>query len=487
VPAFDEADEIPSMPGVAFADGVITLDDAMFRDNSAEAVEATDMIVRAHVKGRRGSLATRCTSGNYTFWMTDGYFGISRNDSAGQGTVLASREFKIDSDQFHELALATVGDRQIAFIDGRRVLDTTDDTFRVRGPILIHVHQAKGEFKNIEVMSLDGIDVSELLPERDPLAKHVGMWDTEWTFKAPGQPDKTRKGMMLVAHTELADFYSAMSSTEDGSSSLFVYKYLPESNAIRTWTFFSNGYSDVFDKAIDPETGEQTVPPRPQHGGNIQTGTMRFPDENTAEVHFIVKSRDGKVVSESFGRNKRRDPRQPNPRPSLDAAGPAKEVPELAVLSPYVGRWDVDVTIQPTQQGVDGVKQKMKDEIRWQLGGRFLVGVGHTADGKLEHVWLWTYDPKTKTYPMTMFQDSGNVPVWNNVWDPQKKTLEGIAKDLPEGWAGVGGTRIVDENRNEDWVIIKDDRGAVQFEMEAIRRREAVAEAPDERPINPKD
>jgi WD40 repeat protein len=478
VPAFDEADEIPEMPGVSFADGVITLDDAMFRDNSADAVQATDMIVRARIKGRWGSLSTRCTGGNYTFWMTDGFIGINRNDSAGEGTVLASREFKTNPDEFHEHVFATIGDRLIAFIDGRRVLDTTDDKWRVRGPILIHVHQGKSEMKNIEVMSLDGIDVSELLPERDPLAKAVGLWDTQWTMKVKGQPDKTRKGLMLVAHTELADFYSAMSSAEDGSSSLFVYKYLPESNAIRTWTFFSNGYYDTFDKAIDPETGEQTVPPRPQHGGNIQTGTMKFPDENTAEVHFVTKSPDGQVVAESIGTNKRRDPRQPGPRPSLGADGPAKEVPALDVLSPFAGRWNVEMTIQPAHQGEDGVKQMMKDEIRWQLGGRFLVGEGYTADGKLASVWLWTYDPKTKTYPMTMFQESGDVPVWNNVWDPSKKSLEGIAKDLPTGWAGVGGNRIVDDNRIDAWVTIKDDRGAVMFDMEAIKRRETLPDSP---------
>ena len=113
-----------------------------------------------------------------------------------------------------------------------------------------------------------------------------------------------------------------------------------------------------------------------------------------------------------IGKNKRRAPRLPAPRISLGADGPAKDVPELAVLSPFVGRWDLDITFPPVREGEDGGKQKMKEEIRWQLGGRFLVGEGYTEDGKLSSVWLWTYDPKTKTYPMTMFQDTGNVPIW---------------------------------------------------------------------------
>lgn len=464
-PAFDKADKVPRAPGATFADGVVTLDDAWVTDDSPDAVSAIDMISRAQVQGM-GALNNRCTGGNYTFWLGDDMLGINRNDNAGT-TVLISRAYPLDRTKFHELAFATIGDRQIAFVDGRRVLDHADDQWQVRGPLLIHAHQTKSQFKNIEVMSLDGLDVAQLLPERDPLAKWVGAWDTVWTHSVTGQTPVKRKGTMVVEPMGIANFYMATSSTDDGGSSLYLYQYLPDKDAIRTWTYFSNGQYDVFNKSIDPQTGDHIVPPRPRKRGT-ETGTMHMVDNDTAEVRFEIRSPEGKILADSLGLLTRRASAA---APAIVADGPHKNVPELARLAAFAGHWDVDVTVKPSRHAPEGSRDTMHDEIEWVLGGRFLMGKGYTADGRLANLWLWAYDPEAKIYPMQMFQNSGDTPVWNNVWDTKTESLEGIAKDLPQGWAGVGGNRMVDENRNDVWVTIKDDRGEVMFDMTATKTR----------------
>lgn len=101
--------------------------------------------------------------------------------------------------------------------------------------------------------------------------------------------------------------------------------------------------------------------------------------------------------------------------------GPTKDVPELQVLSNYVGDWDVAITSK------DSPFLKGKSSAKWILNGRFVQQTGSlkSEDGsaKLEITTLMTYDQTQKTYKMWLFVSNGAVSEATGTWDPKTRTM----------------------------------------------------------------
>ena len=64
-----------------------------------------------------------------------------------------------------------------------------------------------------------------------------------------------------------------------------------------------------------------------------------------------------------------------------------KDVPQLAVYEPLVGRWEIDANIKPSIHAPEGTREKSRCEVNWCLGGRFLMGDEYKDNGEPKNVW----------------------------------------------------------------------------------------------------
>lgn len=465
-PAFTDEQAIEGGSNAEFKAGVVTLNDGFVRDGSDGAVSAKDIIVRAKIRGR-GALFVRGNTENYIAWFGEHAVGVNKYVDRNVH-VLGMRNWILDPQDFHELALAAVGDRVLVFVDGRRVLDVVDNAAQNATAVALQSYQSKSDFKEIEVMSLDGLDVGKLLPDRDPLEKAVGTWDVERTLTIAGQPPRTSTGVMHVARLTLADFYLIRSTASDGSSSLFVQKFLPEESALRTWNFHSNGQMETYDKAIDPDTGTQTIPPHPQKNG-VLSGEIRPLNANTSETRFKTVGPDGTTRFEFVSLNKHRT--EAGDPPNLRADGPAEEIPELATLAPYVGHWNLEIQLRPTKFEPQAKVETMLDDTGWILSGRFLMRLERAPSGELMNLTLAGYDATAKTLAFIMFQAGGNVVKWNTTWEPAAKSFNITLIELPHGWTGSARDRVVDSDTLESVGLLKDGSDATIWGATITRRR----------------
>lgn len=153
--------------------------------------------------------------------------------------------------------------------------------------------------------------------------------------------------------------------------------------------------------------------------------------------------------------------------PALAEDGPAKAVPELEVLSHYVGEWDIDVT------SANMPDLKGQATAKWILDGRFVeqTGVLKSSDDStvLKIKTLMTYDPDAKSYRMWSFYSNGNAIEAMGTWDAEKKTMTSIHRD-----EGMTTTITADFSKAgvEQWKIVtKNAQGNVVSELTGTNTR----------------
>jgi serine/threonine protein kinase len=128
------------------------------------SIKAKDVIVRAWMKRsgqkHRGNVGIAFRNANDEFvgagFNGGGYFfiGTARNRSWKDFTSIQLTE---PYDDYFEFAFAVVGDRLIAYANGRKILEARDDA-PIDRPAVVEVESfrdCKGQFRNIEVQVLD--------------------------------------------------------------------------------------------------------------------------------------------------------------------------------------------------------------------------------------------------------------------------------------------------------------------------------------------
>jgi hypothetical protein len=129
--------------------------------------------------------------------------------------------------------------------------------------------------------------------------------------------------------------------------------------------------------------------------------------------------------------------------------GPAKDVPELLVLSNYIGAWDVAITAK------DSPFTKGESTANWILDGRFVqqTGVLSSADGAnvLKITTLMTYDPERKTYRMWSFLSNGSTSEGSGTWDEKNRTMTSTSN---QGSTTTTTTAKFTENGSEEWMFV---------------------------------
>lgn len=112
--------------------------------------------------------------------------------------------------------------------------------------------------------------------------------------------------------------------------------------------------------------------------------------------------------------------------------GPAKEVPELQVLTCYVGSWEVVMALgeAPTVPIAKG-----KSTSKWILDGRFLEQTGTIQEGdngkSIKVTTLMTFDVEKKTYRSWTFTSNGQATEQEGKWDPATQTMTSTSCATP--------------------------------------------------------
>ncbi len=133
----------------------------------------------------------------------------------------------------------------------------------------------------------------------------------------------------------------------------------------------------------------------------------------------------------------------------LAVDGPAKDIPELQVLSNYVGTWDVEITSK------DSPFTKGESSTSWVLDGRFIqqTGVLKSADGfnTIKVTTLMTYDSDRKTYRMWSFLSNGSTSEGDGKWDEKTRTMTSVSRK--DGTTTTTTAKFAD-NGIEEWMFI---------------------------------
>ena len=142
--------------------------------------------------------------------------------------------------------------------------------------------------------------------------------------------------------------------------------------------------------------------------------------------------------------------------PALAAErGPAGDLPELQVLSHYVGKWESKITSQDTPFVSADVTAE------WVLDGRFVEQTASitviNSSQPLIFKTLMTYDPDQKKYRYWRFVSNGNVSESTGTWDAEKKTMTSVGKD---GDVTATTTANFAKEGVEEWkIVVKDSSG----------------------------
>lgn len=163
----------------------------------------------------------------------------------------------------------------------------------------------------------------------------------------------------------------------------------------------------------------------------------------------------------------------------IDAAqvplGPAKEIPELQILSCYVGTWEVSGA---SSESPNAPAFKGKATSKWILDGRFLeqTGVIHASAGgnPTTITTLMTYDADKKIFRTWTFVSDGRATESEGKWDPATQTMTSV--DCPGVKHQVVTTTVnFSEAGIQKWkLVIADQSGTILKQMigKNVRQRE---------------
>lgn len=147
--------------------------------------------------------------------------------------------------------------------------------------------------------------------------------------------------------------------------------------------------------------------------------------------------------------------------------GPAKNNPDLAPLTNYVGDFGVTITSKdsPFAQGESSTK--------WILDGAFIQQSGtlSSADGenKVKVTTLMTYDKQKKVYRVWSYFSSGESSEATGKWDAKSRTMTSVGRkdDLTT-------TTIAKfaENGDEEWSIVTtNSKGEAVAKFTGVNKR----------------
>ena len=147
--------------------------------------------------------------------------------------------------------------------------------------------------------------------------------------------------------------------------------------------------------------------------------------------------------------------------------GPAPGIPELEVLSSYVGRWKAKVESE-------GPFTRGQFAAGWILDGTFVqqAGILASADGSssFKVTTMMTYDQNAKVYRMWVFSSNGSVSTATGTWDAEHKTMTSVQRRGP---TTVKTIADFSDEGTEKWMIITtNEAGEVVSTLKGVSTRQ---------------
>lgn len=134
-----------------------------------------------------------------------------------------------------------------------------------------------------------------------------------------------------------------------------------------------------------------------------------------------------------------------------------KRSPELQVLNRFVGTWDLDVMLTPSEG--DATTEKTSEVRKWSLGGNFVhfQNPRTGSDNAPGFHMLVTYDARTKSYPGILTTGADRSLV-NGTWDEENKTMT-FTGTFSRGGSFDFKNRFLDNGNIKKSGVIKDASG----------------------------
>ena len=151
---------------------------------------------------------------------------------------------------------------------------------------------------------------SKDVPELQVLNHWVGKWDDDMTVKPnAGLPKGMRaKGVVTAEWVLNGRFVQQTATLEPGDSApamkvTTLMTYDPQKKVYRSWMFFSTGAVSESEGRWDEKSRTMTSTSRDAESGGTATIKATFAEDGTESWSILEKDRDGKVVSETTGKN----------------------------------------------------------------------------------------------------------------------------------------------------------------------------------------
>jgi hypothetical protein len=153
---------------------------------------------------------------------------------------------------------------------------------------------------------------SKDVPELQVLKHWIGVWDVEMTVKPNADlPRGMRAKGATTAEWVLDGRFVQQTGTlkpDDGSPAMQVttlMTYDPRKKVYRSWMFFSTGSVSESEGQWDEKARTMTSTSRDAESGRTTTIKAVFTEDGSESWSFVERDREGKVVSETAGKNAR--------------------------------------------------------------------------------------------------------------------------------------------------------------------------------------
>ncbi|MEX2214873.1 MAG: protein kinase [Phycisphaeraceae bacterium] len=471
-PLFDTPAKLAGT-GARLDGGVVTVDDEFILDRAPAPVSCRDAIIRAKVDGY-GSLYLRCTGDSYNIALNENGLGINKWKD-GQNRTLAFMPTSVlpKKEGFREFALAVVGTRLVAYLDGKRLLDAIDKDIAASGQAAIHAHMSTARFKDIELMSLDGHNVTIPLAGRDVLGLREGVWVTPDDPTNAGVDGPIQKSTVVSKWVLDGKFMRSDVYPEGKLAYTVLETYDAKTGDYPAWVFAANGEVIMSRRTWVPKYNTlhaETV--NPDTGATVTVETRFFPADGKQNGFLQVRDKDGKLQHTGFVYQRVKDGIEPR-RETQDVTVPQ---PGRGILQMEIGEWEESLVMHPTREQPFEYRGRGRAIKRWDISGRYHETLGANEGGDYENLELKTYDAGKDEYRGWYFDSNGGFHHHVGRWDEKTRTInwEGIDSD---GNTGTSVAWYIDKDRLPWNANMRNKDGELVLDMESVCARAGTPEA----------
>ena len=147
--------------------------------------------------------------------------------------------------------------------------------------------------------------------------------------------------------------------------------------------------------------------------------------------------------------------------------GPAADIPELKVLSHYVGTWDVLIT------SPDAGFTKGEATAKWILDGKFVQQTGSmtSPDGSrtFKMKTLMTYDKQAQKYRMWQFRSDGSTAQATGEWDEATRTMTSVERN--DQFTTTTKAHMTQDGTEKWTIVAKDQNDKTVFQISGTNTR----------------